>query len=71
MFKNEVPAHNLVERNIPNFSFNFLAYEEETFASKNFIFSPTITNFYITDMISQNSSTMGECALFLNENSNF
>lgn len=71
MLKDEVPFHNLVEKNVPNYFFNILSFNEETFVAKNFIFSPSVGNFYITDTISQNSSTMGECALFLNENSNF
>jgi hypothetical protein len=36
-----------------------------------FPFAPNVSNFYLNDIISKNSPTMGECALFFNEDSNF
>lgn len=67
----ELPMNNLVEKFVPDYFFNLLSYEEETFKIKNEVFFPAIMNFYVTDAISQNSTTMGECSLFLNDNSNF
>lgn len=69
--ENELPINNLIEKYIPDYFFNLLSYEEESFITKNTLFIPTVVNFYVTDMISQNSTTMGECSLFLNENTNF
>lgn len=68
---NDLPITNIIEKYMPDYFFNILAYEEESFSTKNALFMPTILNFYITDMISQNSTTMGECSLFLNDNTNF
>lgn len=67
----ELPITNLIEKYIPDYFFNLLSYEEESFSTKNTLFIPTVVNFYVTDMISQNSTTMGECSLFLNDNTNF
>lgn len=69
--ENELPINNLIEKHIPDYFFNLLSYEEESFSAKNTLFMPAVFNFYVTDMISQNSTTMGECSLFLNENTNF
>jgi hypothetical protein len=70
MLKEELPLSVLVERNIGNYFFNLISYTEDSFVASKSIFVPSITNFYITDTISQNSSIMGECSLFLNENTN-
>lgn len=69
--ENELPMTNLIEKYIPDYFFNLLSFEEETFKIRNTIFMPAVMNFYVTDTISQNSTTMGECSLFLNENTNF
>jgi NADH-quinone oxidoreductase chain G len=71
MFKNEVPVHILAEKQISSFFFNFLSYTESSFTGKKNFFVPAVKNFYINDLITQNSVTMGECALFLNEDKNF
>jgi hypothetical protein len=71
MFKNEVPVDILAEKHSANFFFNLLNYSEASFKGKTFFFMPAIKNYYINDLISQHSSTMGECSLFLNEDSNF
>ncbi len=70
MLKEELPMNVLAEKNVSNYFFNLLSYTEEGFRSSKTIFMPAITNFYITDTISQNSPVMGECSLFLNENTN-
>jgi len=67
----EVPLTNLVEKEIPNYFFNIFAIQEDSFKVSASFFIPTIMNFYITDTITQNSSVMGECSLFLTENNNF
>lgn len=67
----ELPINNLIEKFVPDYFFNLLSHEEESFRIKNELFFPAIMNFYVTDTISQNSTTMGECSLFLNDNSNF
>lgn len=71
MLKDEVSMEKMVEQNIPPYFFNIFSYHEETFKSKSVSFMPSIMNFYMTDTISQNSTTMGECTLFLNDNTNF
>jgi NADH-quinone oxidoreductase subunit G len=71
MFKHEVPVNILAEKQINNFFFNLFSYSETASKGKKTFFIPAIKNFYINDLITQNSSTMGECALFLNDDKNF
>jgi hypothetical protein len=35
------------------------------------LFHPNIRDFYLTDLISKHSAVMGECSLFLSEDTNF
>lgn len=46
-------------------------YKEFAIFLKKGVFTKTINNFYNTDLISSNSTTMAESALFLNKRSNF
>ena len=46
-------------------------YKEEQTSTFLMPYAPTITNFYLNDIISSNSSIMGECALFLKTDTNF
>jgi NADH-quinone oxidoreductase chain G len=70
-FEDEIPTQNLIEKNVTPFYFNFLNFKEPEEKGINSFFKPTVINFYMTDIISNNSSTMGECSLFLNKEYNF
>lgn len=67
----EIPVTNLIEKEIPNYFFNIFNLNEDSFKAPASFFIPATMNFYITDTITQNSSVMGECSLFLNDNNNF
>ena len=54
-----------------NFHLNIFKYKEEQTSTFLMPYAPTITNFYLNDIISSNSSIMGECALFLKTDTNF
>jgi len=54
-----------------NFYFNFLSIKECQQKIYFTVFNPVVTNFYMTNTLSQNSKTMAECALFLKNKSNF
>lgn len=71
MLNDEIPLNNLIEKDVSNYFFNMFNIQEENFKIYASFFIPAIMNFYITDHITENSSTMGECALFLTENNNF
>jgi NADH-quinone oxidoreductase chain G len=53
------------------FYFNFLSIKEFQHKIYFTVFNPVVTNFYMTNTLSQNSKTMAECALFLKNKSNF
>jgi hypothetical protein len=54
-----------------NFHLNIFKYKEEQTSTFLMPYAPTIINFYLNDIISSNSSIMGECALFLKTDTNF
>jgi hypothetical protein len=56
---------------MPTFHMNFLQKFEAQDKAPLTPFTPTVLNFYLNDIISNNSVTMGECALFLQKDSNF
>lgn len=66
----ELPITNILEKEIPSFHINFLNKFETQNKGALLPFSPTIPNFYLNDVISNNSATMGECALFLQRETN-
>lgn len=47
-----------------------MCFEEQ---NKSFIFSlyPPVISFYLNDILSKNSTLMGECSLFLEQDTNF
>lgn len=72
--------HQLIKENpfiakinkIPyTFNLKLLKYKESNNRIYLSNFTPLINNFYMTDSISQNSSTMAECSLFLNTRTNY
>lgn len=67
----ELSIKNLLEQEAVSFNLNMFL---ETFDEKKtflFLFAPTVTNFYLADLISSNSKIMGECSLFLGKEGNF
>lgn len=54
-----------------NFYFNFLNFKEYQQKVYFNVFNPIVTNFYMTNALSQNSKIMAECSLFLKNKSNF
>lgn len=69
--KNEINISKTLEKEPVSFAINPYNYREELESTEDMPFAPHITNFYMTDVISKNSVTMGECSLFLNKNTNF
>lgn len=67
----ELPITNILEKEMPTFHINFLQKFEAQDKAPITPFTPTVLNFYLNDIISNNSVTMGECALFLQKDSNF
>jgi len=59
------------DKKIMNFHLNIFKYKEEQTSTFLMPYAPTIINFYLNDIISSNSSIMGECALFLKTDTNF
>jgi len=53
------------------FYFNFLSLKEYQQKIYFNVFNPIITNFYMTNMLSQNSKIMAECSLFLKNKTNY
>jgi len=70
-FEDEINFKSQQDKNIPIFLFNLFNFFEIETSAKVFPFAPTVSNFYLNDIISLNSTTMGECALFFTEDSNF
>jgi len=70
-FKDEVVVDTLIEKSPINFNFNFLNIKENSINVNLNPFSFNIEDFYITDLITQNSPLMGECSLFLKTNNNW
>jgi len=69
--KNEINIAKVLERDPVSFNINPYNVVESCDYTEIVPFAPSITNFYMTDVISKHSSTMGECSLFLNKNTNF
>jgi NADH-quinone oxidoreductase chain G len=67
----ELPRPSLLERIPAAFLFNPFKIWEEDLKGGLVLFHPNIRDFYLTDVISRHSSTMGECSLFLANESNF
>ena len=70
-FENEINFKLHIEQVVPTFLFNLFQITEVECNGVVFPFAPNVSNFYLNDIISKNSPTMGECALFFNEDSNF
>lgn len=70
-FENEIFLKTQQEKIAASFFINPFQYNEIETTGTLFPFAPVVTNFYLNDIISSNSSTMGECALFLNIKLNF
>jgi NADH dehydrogenase (ubiquinone) Fe-S protein 1 len=70
-FYNENPTLKFLNQVPLNINIPFLNFNE--FSNKVYlsVFLPSITNFYMTDIISKNSQVMSECSLLLNKKSNF
>ncbi len=70
-FEKVVPTKKLLNNVASPFNLNFLVIKENAKFINLSMYQPTITNFYLNDMISSNSTVMGECFLFLKKKSNF
>ena len=70
-FEEEIHLKSQLEKIIPTFLVNIFIFNNAEIQSAIFPFAPNIYNFYLNDIISLNSRTMGECALFFNTDSNF
>jgi NADH-quinone oxidoreductase chain G len=67
----EMPRAILLDRIPAPFLFNpFSIWEEDRKATLS-LFHPNLRDFYLTDVISRHSPTMGECSLFLSNEGNF
>jgi hypothetical protein len=69
--KKELPINNLLNKIPTPFFFNPFKIWEEQNSGKLVPLYPSTINFYTNDIISNNSTTMGECSLFLNKENNF
>lgn len=67
----ELPRVALLERVPQAFVFNPFNIWEVDVKGNLVLFHPNIRDFYLTDLISKHSSVMGECSLFLSEDTNF
>jgi len=67
----ELPRPMLLERIPAAFMFNPFSIWEDERKGELVIFHPNLRDFYLTDVISSNSPTMGECSLFLSNEGNF
>jgi poly(3-hydroxyalkanoate) synthetase len=67
----EVPVERIIEQSTKTFDFNIYSFEENACNIKLCPFVPSIMDFYMSDLITQNSKVMGECNLFLNSQSSF
>ena len=70
-FNDEIALFKNVEKLNNNFSFYFYDQREPVITYEHSPFAKTISNFYVTDLITANSVTMGEASLFLNKPRNF
>lgn len=61
----------LTEKVPTSFNVNPFQFWEEENQGILSPFAPAVTNFYLNDVISSSSVTMGECALFFNKEGNF
>jgi len=67
----ELPHASLLERLPTPFLFNpFNIWEEDRLGALA-LFHPNLRDFYLTDLVSRHSPTMGECSLFLSNETNF
>ena len=60
-----------MEKIVPSFLFNLFQFFDAETKGVVFPLTSTQSNFYLNDIISKNSTTMGECALFFNDDFNF
>jgi NADH-quinone oxidoreductase chain G len=67
----EMPRASLLERIPVAFHFNPFNIWEDNRKASLVLFHPNLRDFYLTDMISRHSPTMGECSLFLSTEGNF
>jgi NADH dehydrogenase (ubiquinone) Fe-S protein 1 len=70
-FLKENPSINNINTSTKKLNLNFLQFTEPANKIYFSIFLPLINNFYMTDIISKNSSVMSECSILLNTKSNF
>jgi len=49
-----------------SYCINYLKFNETACTAILTLFTPVIENFYMADLISQNSAVMGETSIFLN-----
>ena len=67
----ENPKLKAVNHASKNLNLKFLKFLEPSNKIYLSIFLPLVNNFYMTDIISKNSSVMSECSILLNKKSNF
>jgi len=67
----ENPQLVFQNRILDKFKFSFLNYSENKNKLTLSLISPLITNYYMTDIVGQNSTIMSEHSLLLDVNSNF
>ena len=67
----ENPKLKAVNHASKNLNLKFLKFSEPSNKIYLSIFLPLVNNFYMTDIISKNSSVMSECSILLNKKSNF
>ena len=70
-FEDELSVNKLIEKDAEIFDFNYLIIKEDGGYLMLTPFNLNIENFYMTDLITQHSPLMGECSLFLKNNSNW
>ncbi len=70
-FEKVVNTKKLLNNVAAPFNLNFFLIKENAKVTPLYMYQPTVTNFYLNDMISSNSTVMGECSLFLKKKSNF
>ena len=63
-FDNEISFETQHEKIAETFQFNAFYFAEVETSSKLFPFAPSVTNYYLNDIISSNSPTMGASSLF-------
>lgn len=70
-FYKDNPSLQDINTYSPKLTFNFLQFKEPATKVYLSIFLPLINNFYMTDIISKNSSLMSECSILLTKKYNF